>query len=166
MEKTESQNIELAPKTVAQSRTQQIQIIMPEHINGYNRLFGGKLVEWIDVVAAVVARRHCQREITTVCIDNLHFKAAAHVNNTMVLIGQITYVGTTSMEVRVDTYVEKISGERSLVNSAYLVMVALGDDERPAKVPGLVLQTEEERAEWEAGKKRSELRKQRRIERY
>ena len=139
---------------------------MPEHINGYNRLFGGRLVEWIDVVAAVVARRHSQREITTVCIDNLYFKAAAHVNNTMVLIGQITYVGNTSMEVRVDTFVEKINGERELVNRAYLVMVALDESERPAKVPGLILETEEERAEWEAGQKRSELRKQRRIERY
>ena len=164
MEHRTQQN--LPPKTVNESRTQQIQIIMPEHINGYNRLFGGRLVEWIDVVAAVVARRHSCREITTVCIDNLYFKAAAHVNNTMVLIGQITYVGNTSMEVRVDTFVEKINGERELVNRAYLVMVALDDNERPAQVPGLILETEEERKEWEAGKKRSELRKQRRIERY
>lgn len=153
-------------KTIAESRTQQIQIVMPEHINGYNRLFGGRLVEWIDVVAAVVARRHSNREVTTVAVDNLHFKAPAYLNDTIVLIGQISYVGNTSMEVRVDTFVETIDGKRSLVNRAYIVMVALDENEMPTPVPGLILETDEERAEWEAGLKRSQLRKQRRIEKY
>ena len=62
-------------KTVAQSRTEQIQILMPEHINGYQRLFGGKLMEWIDVVAGVVARRHSNSEVTTASVDNLQFKS-------------------------------------------------------------------------------------------
>ena len=58
-------------KHVSDSKTEQIQILMPEHINGYKRLFGGKLVEWIDIVAAVVARRHSNKNVTTVSIDNL-----------------------------------------------------------------------------------------------
>ena len=58
-------------KKVSDSRTEQIQILMPAHINGYKRLFGGKLVEWIDVVAAVVARRHSGCNVTTASIDNL-----------------------------------------------------------------------------------------------
>lgn len=153
-------------KRVCESKTEQIQILMPEHINGYNRLFGGKLVEWIDVVAAVVARRHSNCNVTTVTIDNLQFKAPAYVNSTVVLIGRITYVGNTSMEVRVDTYTEYLSGEQKLVNTAYLVMVALDENEQPAQVPGLVLETEEEKLEWEAGKRRRELRKQRRIESF
>ena len=153
-------------KRVSESRTEQIQIIMPEHINGFDRLFGGQLVEWIDVVAAVVARRHSNCNVTTVSIDNLHFKAAAHVNNTVVLIGQMTYVGTTSMEVRVDTFVERIDGSKKLVNRAYLTLVALDDSEKPTPVPRLQLETEEERAECEAGVKRAALRKQRRIEQF
>lgn len=155
-----------AMKHVSDSKTEQIQIIMSQHINGYSRLFGGQLVEWIDVVAAVVARRHCNCKVTTVSIDNLHFKAPAYVDNTIVLIGQITYVGMTSMEVRVDTFVEHINGEKQLVNRAYLTMVALDDQEHPTIVPLLELETEEERIEWEAGAKRSALRKQRRIEQY
>ena len=152
------------PKHVRDSRTQQIQIIMPAHNNGYERLFGGKLMQWIDVVAAVVARRHCNCNVTTVFIDNLHFKAAAYTNDTIVLIGQITYVGNTSMEVRVETFVESLDGTQKLVNRAYLVMVALDENEKPVKVPGLLIETEEEQMEWEAGKRRYELRKQRRIE--
>ena len=87
-------------KTVNQSRTQQVQILMPSHINGYNRLFGGRLMEWIDVVAGVVARRHSGREVTTACIDQLVFEAPAFLNETVVLEGVMTYAGRTSMEVR------------------------------------------------------------------
>lgn len=156
----------LKEKTTAQSRTEQVQIIMPEHINGYGRLFGGKLVEWIDIVAVVVARRHSNREVTTVSIDNLQFKDAAYCNNTILLIGQITYVGNTSMEVRVDTFVEDLNGKRSLLNCAHLVMVALDENEMPTTVPSILLENEEQKTEWAAGEKRHKLRKKRLIENY
>lgn len=156
--------MERPAKKVSESRTEQIQILMPQHINGYKRLFGGKLMEWIDVVAAVVARRHSGHEVTTASVDNLSFHAPAYVNSTIILVGTMTYVGRTSMEVRVETFVEELSGERYLVNKAYLVMVALGEDNKPVEVPGLIPQTALERAEWAAGEKRHALRKQRRRE--
>ena len=156
----------MEPKHVADSLTEQVQILMPSHINGAGRLFGGQLVEWIDVVAAVVARRHSGCNITTAAIDNLQFKSGAFINNTLVLIGRITYVGKTSMEIRVDTYVEDLTGVRKVVNRAYLVMVALNEEGRPTEVPPLILETENERAEWEAGKKRHTLRSKRRKEGY
>ena len=149
------------PKTVAQSRTEQIQILMPEHINGYKRLFGGRLMEWIDVVAAVAARRQSNRNVTTVAVDHLEFRAPAHVNDTVVLVGQLTHVGRTSMEVRVDTFIEELNGERFLINRAYLVMVALDEQDRPTPVPQLVRETLEEVKEWEAGEKRAAYRKSR-----
>ena len=151
-------------KRVVDSLTEQVQILMPIHINGQDRLFGGQLVEWIDVVAAVVARRHSGCNVTTAAIDNLQFKAAAFINNTLVLIGRITYVGKTSMEVRVDTYVEDLLGIRKVVNRAYVVLVALDEEGNPTMVPRLKLETESEQAEWEAGKKRNALRHKRRKE--
>ena len=81
--------MERKAKHVYESKTTQIQILMPRHINGYNRLFGGKLVEWIDVVAAVTARRHSGCNVTTACIDNLQFQSGAHANNTIVIEGQL-----------------------------------------------------------------------------
>ncbi len=156
----------MEPKRVSDSLTEQVQIIMPSHSNGSNRLFGGQLVEWIDVVASVVARRHSGCNITTAAIDNLQFKEGAYLNNTLVLIGRITYVGKTSMEIRVDSYVEDLSGIRKVINRAYLVMVAIDENEMPTEVPPLVLETESEKAEWEAGKKRRELRSNRRKEGY
>jgi acyl-CoA hydrolase len=156
----------MEPKHVSDSITEQVQILMPSHINGSDRLFGGQLVEWIDVVAAVVARRHSGCNVTTAAIDNLQFKAGAFINNTLVLIGRITYVGNSSMEVRVDTYVEDLVGIRKVVNRAYLVLVALDDDGNPTVVPKLILETEAEHAEWDAGKKRHTLRHKRRKEGY
>lgn len=156
----------MEPKCVLDSLTEQVQILMPSHINGTERLFGGQLVEWIDVVAAVVARRHSGCNVTTAAIDNLQFKAGAFINNTLVLVGRITYVGKTSMEVRVDTYVEDLQGARKVVNRAYLVMVALDPVGNPTEVPTLILETESERAEWESGKKRHALRHKRRREGY
>lgn len=72
----------------------------------------------------------------------------------------------TSMEVRVDTFVENLNGERHMINRAYLVLVALDENDHSTPVPPLLLETDEERAEWEAGKRRSELRKQRKAEQF
>ena len=121
-------------------------------------------MEWIDIVATVVARRHAHCNPTTASVDNLQFKEAVHLNNTLIIEGKLTYVGRTSMEVRVDTFVESLSGARKLVNTAYVVMVALDENEHPMEVPGLLVETDEEKAEWEAGVKRNDLRKHRRAE--
>lgn len=120
-------------------------------------------MEWIDVVAAVAARRHSGCNVTTACIDHLQFKDGAHVNSTIVLEGKLTYVGTTSMEVRVDTYVEYLNGNKKHINRAYLIMVALDEAEHPCPVPRLICDTDEEKEEYRAGELRANLRKQRRT---
>ena len=148
-------------RKVSDSRVEQVHMLMYEHMNGYRRLFGGKLMEWIDVVAGVVARRHSGCNVTTASIDRLEFIAPAYIGDTIVLEGIITYVGRTSMEVRVDTYAEKLSGAKERINRAYLVMVALDSEDRPTQVPGLELITDEEKREFEAGKRRKALRSQR-----
>ena len=149
-------------KYVRDSYTEQVQILSQSSLNGYKRLFGGRLMEWIDVVAGVVARRHSNRNVTTAAVDNLRFEGPAYGNETIVLCGYITYTGRTSMEVCVRTYVEELNGHKRLINVAYLVMVALDENERPVEVPRLVLTTEEERREWEAAQERTRIRKERR----
>jgi len=146
-------------KTVAESRTEQVQIVSLGMLNGFKRLFGGKLMEWIDVVAVVVARRHCGCNVTTAVVDTLEFQGAAYTNDTIVLDGYITYVGNTSMEVCVKTYVEEFDGQKGLINTAYLVMVAIDENERPTKVPELIITNEEEQREWDEAAKRASLRK-------
>lgn len=153
-------------KKVEDSLTEQVFIIRSQYINGYGRLFGGQLMQWIDELAGIVSRRHSGMGVTTAAIDNLNFKAAAYQNDMVVLEGRITYVGSTSMEVRVDTYIEDASGMRRCINRAYIVMVAIDEEGRPMKVPGLKIETEEQRAEWQGGEKRYQLWKARRREGY
>lgn len=151
-------------KHVEDSRTENTYLIMPKHINGYGRLFGGILLQWIDEVAGIVAHRHAGSIVTTACVDNLNFKAGAYLGDTVVLIGRMTYVGKTSMEVRVDTYAEDADGTRRMINRAYEVLVAIDQNDKKLQVPGLLIETESEKAEWIGGEKRYALRKQRRIE--
>ncbi len=162
----ESGDIMRRQKRVEDSRTENTYHIMPKHINGYGRLFGGVLMQWIDEVAGTVARRHAGSIVTTACVDNLNFKAGAYLGNTIVLIGRMTYVGRTSMEVRVDTYVEDMDGTRKMINRAYEVLVAIDQNDQKQEVPGLIIETETEKAEWLGGEKRYALRKQRRKEGY
>ena len=103
--------------------------------------------------------------MTTACIDNLQFKEPAFLGNMVVIIGRITYIGRSSMEVRVDSYVEDAQGFRRPINRAYVTMVALDENEHPRAVEfGLELTTETEKIEWESGRRRAELRRQRRRE--
>lgn len=151
-------------KTVSESRIEQVYQVRPEHLNGAGRMFGGKLMEWIDELAGLVGIRHAQCDVITASVDNLRFMRGAYLKDLIVLIGRVTYVGTTSMEVRVDTYVENMEGIRKPINRAYLTLVAVDPDGDPVEVPRLRIETEAEKAEWEAGIKRREMRRQRKEE--
>ena len=153
-------------KSVNESKAEQVFIVRAPHINGYGRLFGGQLMQWIDELAGIVCRRHSEMGVTTAAIDNLNFKDAAYQNDMIVLKGKLTYIGKTSMEVRVDTFIENSKGMRRGINRAYVVMVAIDHNGKPMEVPRLKLETENERIEWNGGKKRYQLRKSRRKEGY
>ena len=153
-------------KRIEDSYTEQVYVIRSSQINGYGRLFGGQLMQWIDETAGVVGRRHCEGTVTTAAIDTLNFKGPAYQNDMLVLVGKITYTGRTSMEIRIDTYVETPDGFRRSINRAYVVMVAIDENGVPVTVPGLDQDalSVSEKAEWENGKKRYELRKKRKQE--
>ena len=140
-----------------------VQIVLPQHCNGYARprLFGGQLMAWIDIIGAVAARRFARSAVTTVCVDNLNFISPAYLNDTVVQDARVTWTGRTSMEVRVDSYVEQLDGGRTLVNRAYAVFVALDENDRPSSVPEFIPETDEERSEYEAALRRREIRLQR-----
>ena len=131
-------------KTVEASMTEQVHLIMQQHLNGGGRLFGGALMQWLDEVAGVVAMRHAETyRVVTAAVDNLQFKHAIYEGEIVVLKGYVTYVGRTSMEVEIDTYVEQPDGMRHTV-------------------PELIITTEAEKARNEAAKMRRDMRRQRR----
>jgi acyl-CoA hydrolase len=95
-------------KKVSDSIVETVRIVRPNHLNGANRLFGGILMQWIDEVAGIVAKRHAMTNVITASVDNLTFVRGAFQNEMVVIIGKLTWVGTSSMEVLVETYVENI----------------------------------------------------------
>ena len=148
-------------KTVDDSRVETVHIVRPNHLNGANRLFGGILMQWIDEVAGIVAKRHCMGNVTTASVDNLTFLSGAYQNDMIVIRGKLTWVGNTSMEVCVDTYVESPNGKRVRINNAHFMMVALDENDKPMQVPRLILQTDDEHLAWSHGEERRRIRNQR-----
>ena len=148
-------------RTVDDSRVETVHIVRPNHLNGANRLFGGILMQWIDEVAGIVAKRHSMSNVTTASVDNLTFLHGAYQNDLVVIKGKMTWVGSTSMEVCVDTYVENNLGERNRINNAHFMMVALDENDNPVRVPRLKLQTEDEELAWSHGEERRRIRIQR-----
>ena len=151
-------------RKVSESIVQTVHIVRPNHLNAAGRLFGGVLMQWIDEVAGVVGKRHTHKNVTTASVDNLRFLRGAYQRDVIVIIGRVTHVGNTSMEVKVETYVEHTNGKRDLINRAFLTEIGLGDDNRPAILPRLILETEEDRKEWERAEMRRNLRAKQRKE--
>ena len=148
-------------KRVSDSESEQVHILTMGDMNGAQRLFGGQLMAWIDEVSAAVARRHAGCHVTTALVDKLEFDKGAFPDDVIVLKGRLNYVGTSSMEVSVKTYREAFDGGRTLINSARLIMVALDENGKPCRVPGLILETDEQKAVWGRGEARAEARRKR-----
>lgn len=132
------------------------QIVMPTHTNGVGGvLFGGVLVQWIDVCGAVAAMRHCGGAAVTASIDRLDFLVPIRVGDVVVLQAQVNYSAHTSMEIgcRVETE-DPRTGERRYTTKAYLTFVALDAAGRPRPVPPVVPQTDEEKSRFESAKER------------
>ncbi len=120
-------------------------------------------MSWIDICAAVAAQRHSCMDVVTASIDELHFVAPVYKGWVVNLKSSVNFVAKSSMEVgvRVDAENPK-TGETFHTASAYLTFVALGGNNRPTAVPGLLLESPEDQRRYEAGKFRREERVRRR----
>lgn len=151
--------MEIAKKSASVSRTEQTYLLMPQHMNAAGRLYGGQLLSWIDMTAGIVGLRHADANVVTACVDHITFKAGAFISDVVTLIGEVTYTGRTSMEIRVDSYRENKGGERFLINRAYLILVAVDDETgKPKEIPQLLVETPEQQEEWNAALERKKLR--------
>jgi acyl-CoA hydrolase len=123
---------------------------------------GGMIMRLVDEAGAICAMRHAQRPCVTIAIDSMTFQEPVHVGELLVCSATVTWVGTSSIEVEVDVQAENaITGSVTHTNSAFVVYVALGEDGRPAPVPGLELLTDDERRRFEEGAERQKQRVER-----
>lgn len=132
------------------------QIVMPGHTNGTSGvLFGGVMMQWIDVCGGVAAMRHARGAVVTASIDRLDFICPVRVGDVVVLQAQVNFVHRSSMEVgcRVETE-DPRTGERRYTTKAYLTFVATNESGRPRPVDDLVLEGEDDRRRHEAAEQR------------
>ena len=145
--------------TPEQTRCVMTQIVMPMHTNGVaGVMFGGIMMQWIDVCAGVAAMRHAHGGVLTASIDRLDFLSPVKVGETVVLQAQVNYTARTSMEVgcRVETE-DMRTGIRRYVTKAYLTFVAVDEHGRPRAIDPLRLATDEDvRRHAEAERRRVE----------
>lgn len=144
-------------KPVSASQVIMTQLVLPIHINALGSIFGGTIMSWIDIAAAIAAQRHSNKEVVTASIDSLSFVAPVYKGWVVNLKASVNFTSRTSMEVgvRVDAENPK-TGEVFHTASAYTTFVALGSNGKPTEVPGLLLESSDEKRRFEAGKKRRE----------
>lgn len=136
----------MKPKRVTDSQVTISHLMEPGDANLLGNVHGGVLMKLIDEVGGIAAARHAQRPVVTVAIDSLTFISPIRVGDLVVLTAMLTWVGRTSMEIKVRVEAEAIfTGERTHTNSAYVVYVALDENGKPTEVPRLIAETEEQR---------------------
>jgi len=136
-------------------------LLMPHQANPQGTAFGGAIVAWIDMVAAMVAQRHCGKEVVTAGIDSLVFKEPIRIGDHVVLKASINYVGRSSMEVGVQVSREDpYGGNRVIATKAHLTFVALDENKRPIAVAPILPETEQEKRRHENAKLRVKARKE------
>lgn len=135
------------------------ELVLPSHTNALDTAFGGTIMSWIDVCGAICAQRHTRGIVVTASIDQLDFLAPVRRGDTVRLTARVTYVGRTSLEVRVIVDVlNNFESTEERAGVAYVTYVAVDDARKPRAVPELLLQNDKDRERFEAGQARREHR--------
>jgi acyl-CoA hydrolase len=133
-------------KRVKDSQVEMVQSVFPNDANPLGNIFGGRVMEFIDIVGSISAMRHARHRVVTASMDQVNFKNPVYVGEILILRSSVNFVATTSMEVGVKVIAENpLTGEHRHTSSAYLTYVAISEDGKPAPVPPIVPETDEEK---------------------
>lgn len=145
-------------KTSSQSLTINTEVVLPNDTNHVGNLFGGKLMQWVDITAAIAAQRHCGRVVVTAAINHVSFDNPIKQNSVVTLEAKVSRAFSSSMEVFVDVWVENpVTGEKTKCNEAILTFVAIDQNGAPLPVPGLTPETDLEKKRYESALRRRQL---------
>lgn len=140
-----------ASRTVKETQHETSQLMMPQHSNNLNNVFGGVILAMMDTAAAVSAIRHARMTCVTVSVDRVDFRQPIYLGELVIMKCSVNFVGRSSMEVGVRVEAEHLlTGVRRHTNSCYLTYVAVDATGRPVEVPRLVVEDPEEVRRYEA----------------
>jgi len=153
----------LTAKPVSASSAEFNHMVLPSDTNAMGSIFGGRIMEWVDIAAAIVASRHCRKVAVTASMDSLSFISPVRLGDIVVLKASVNCTHKTSMEIGVRIEAEDpLTGVRHHTSSAYLTFVALDAQGKPTEVPPVIYETEDEKRRFEEGQRRREERIHRR----
>ena len=148
-------------KTPADSAVETRYLVMPGHANAFGTAFGGTIMSWIDMIAAMAAQKHCGREVVTAGIDSVAFEEPVRIGDQVVLLACVNYVSKTSMEVGVKVVREDpATGRQTTATRAFLTFVAVDENHKPVAVSPLAPKTDEEKRRWKNAALRVKARKE------
>ena len=149
----------MVERTVTESQSERSEIIFPADSNALGNLFGGRLMQFIDLVGAMAASRHARAFTVTASMDHLDFVAPVHVGDLLILKASVNRAFRTSMEVGVKAMVEDVREQRLRhVSSAYLTYVAVDSSGHGLVVPKLIAETDHQKRRYEDAGRRREMR--------
>jgi acyl-CoA hydrolase len=153
----------MEPVPASKSIVTMTEMVLPTHTNSFDSIFGGVIMSWIDIAAAISAQRHCGKPVVTAAIDDLHFVAPVYKGWIVNLKACVNYVSKTSMEVGVRVDAESpIQGITHHTASAYLTFVALDEQGRPTEIPQVRPETPEQHRRFKEAQSRRQWRLDRR----
>ncbi|MFL2582347.1 MAG: acyl-CoA thioesterase [Flavobacteriales bacterium] len=133
-------------------------IVLPNNTNTLGNLMGGQLLNWLDVIGAISAHRHCRRVVVTASVGKVAFQKPIKLGDIVTLEAQVSRAFTSSMEVVMDVWVEDhISGDKKRHNEAIFTFVAVDQIGRPIEVPELMPESDQEKERFEGALRRRQL---------
>ena len=149
---------QLVPKRASASATEMVQVVLPNDANPLGYILGGTVMHLIDIAGAIACHRHTRSLLVTAAVDGLQFLHPIKVGDLIILNARVTAAWSTSLEVEVEVFSEEIlTGLRRLTSVAYLTFVAIDADKQRIPIPGLILETgDEKRKAAEADARRAE----------
>jgi acyl-CoA hydrolase len=148
---------------VSHSIVTMTELVLPSHTNALDSVFGGVIMSWIDIAAAISAQRHSKRAVVTASIDALHFVAPVYKGWIVNLKASVNYVARSSMEIGVRVDAENpIEGKIFHTASAYLTFVALDEHGKPIEIAPLLTETPEQIRRFQEAEQRRKWRLERR----
>jgi acyl-CoA hydrolase len=146
-------------KTVQNSQVEMIEIVFPNDANPHGNVFGGKVMQLIDIIGSVAAMRHCRNSVVTASMDKLDFLSPAYVGEILIFQASVNFVARTSMEVGVKVRAENpLTGEHRHTASAYVTYVSIDKSGKPVPIPSIIPETDDEKRRFHEAGKRRELR--------
>ncbi|HET7618876.1 MAG TPA: acyl-CoA thioesterase [Gemmatimonadaceae bacterium] len=133
-------------KPPSASATEMVQVVLPNDANPLGFILGGTVMHLIDIAGAIACHRHTRSLLVTAAVDGLQFLHPIKVGDLIILQSRVTAVWSTSLEVEVDVFSEEtLTGVRRMTSRAYLTFVAIDRDGQRVRIPGLILETDDER---------------------